>query len=86
MDNKKYRILYNEQRVVNVFEDYGTTFIGNGSSCKIVVDTIENAKTMLESIGVDTRRLFNGSVFPETGIDYLDSIDRIIDPINFLEE
>ena len=86
MDNKKYRILYNEQRVINVLENYGTTFIGNNSSCKIMVDTIKNAKIMLESIGVDTCKLFNDSVFPKIGIDLLDSIDRIIDPVNFLEE
>lgn len=56
MDDKKYRILYNEQSVVDVQEDNGT---GNTDNS---IDSIE-------------------IVAPEIGIDYLDSLERRIDPI-----
>lgn len=87
--DKKYRILYNEKMVIDVLEDYGTTFIGNESGLMVLVDTKENAKTMLEAIEVDTGRLFDSSyrVLPETptGIDYLDSLNSSIDPNNLIE-
>ena len=85
MDNQKYRILYNEQRVVDVLEDYGTTFLGAGAGLMVLVDTKENAKVMLETIGINTDRLFHewSNVAPEPiGIDYLDSINNRIDPEN----
>jgi hypothetical protein len=85
MDNQKYRILYNEQRVVQVLEDFGTTFIGAGTGYMVMVDTKENAKVMLESIGINTDGLFQewSGIAPEpTGIDYLDSINNNIDPEN----
>ena len=56
MDDKKYRILYNEQSVVDVQEDNGTGNTDNNT------DSIE-------------------IVAPEIGIDYLDSLERRIDPI-----
>jgi len=84
MDDQKYRILYNEQKVVDVLEDYGTTFLGTGAGLMVLVDTKENAKVMLESIGVNTDRLFNEYAGPvdATGIDYLDQINQSIDPEN----
>ena len=59
MEDKKYRILYNEKEVVDVLEDYGTTFIGHGTDLMVMVDTKENAKLMLESVNIGTERLFN---------------------------
>ena len=56
MDDKKYRILYNEQSVVDVQEDNGTG----------------NTDNNMDSIEI---------VAPEIGIDYLDSLERRIDPI-----
>jgi hypothetical protein len=87
MDDKKYRILYNEEQVVDVLEDYGTTYIGAGTNYMVMVDTKENAKVMLESVGINTDRLFNEFISdPEmsepTGIDYLDSINDSFDPQN----
>ena len=58
MDDKKYRILYNEQRIVDVQEDNGTGNTDNN------IDSIE-------------------IVAPEIGIDYLDSLERKIDPIDY---
>lgn len=88
MDNK-FRILYNEEMVIDVLEDYGTTFIGNESGIMVLVDTKENAKTMLEAIGVDTGRLFDPGYRtlpePPTGIDYLDSLNNSVDPNNLIE-
>jgi hypothetical protein len=84
-NNKKYRILYNEKEVVSVLEDYGTTYIGAGTNLMVMVDTKENAKTMLEAIGVNIYKLFNEDVpnSPELiGIDYLDSINKSFDPYN----
>ena len=78
MDDKKYRILYNKQRVIDVQEDNGTTILGTDIDCMVIIDTKERAKALLESIGVDTYRLFN-----EIGIDYLDSLERRIDPIDY---
>lgn len=59
MEDKKYRILYNEKEVVDVLEDYGTTFIGHGTGLMVIVDTKENAKLMLESVNIGTDRLFD---------------------------
>lgn len=81
MSNKKYRVLYDEDKVIGVFEDSGTMFAAQGTDIMVIVDTIQNAKIMLDSINVDTENLYNGNI----GIDYLDSIDQIIDPVNFLE-
>jgi hypothetical protein len=83
MDNKKYRILYNKQRVIDVQEDNGTTILDIDIGCMVIVDTKESAKTLLESIGVDTYRLFNEIASSEIGIDYLDSLERRIDPIGY---
>jgi hypothetical protein len=58
MDDKKYKILYNEQRVVDVQEDNGTG----------------NTDNNMDSIEI---------VAPEIGIDYLDSLERRIDPIDY---
>jgi hypothetical protein len=58
MDDKKYKILYNEQRVVDVQEDNGTG----------------NTDNNMDSIEI---------VAPEIGIDYLDSLERKIDPIGY---
>lgn len=85
MSNKKYRVVYDEHQVIDVFEDYGTMFAGKNTGYLVMVDTIENAKIMLDSIDVDTKNLFNSFSTPDIGIDYLDSIDQRIDPINFLE-
>lgn len=86
MSNKKYRIIYNENKVIDVFEDHGTMFAGKNTGHMVIVDTIENAKIMLESIDIDTQNLHNKSFSPDIGIDYLDSIDQRIDPVNFLEQ
>jgi hypothetical protein len=80
MENKKYRILYNEEKVIHVVEDYGTTLLGHGADLMVMVDTKENAKVMLESIGINTDRLYSSST--ETGIDYLDKINNFYDPEN----
>ena len=90
MSNKKYRVVYDERRVIDVFEDYGTMFAGKNTGHLVIVDTIENAKIMLDSIGIDTQNLFNRYISPDDvsqdiGIDYLDSIEQIIDPINYTE-
>lgn len=89
MENKKYRILYNEEKVVQVVEDYGTTFLGRGANLMVMVDTKENAKIMLESIGINTDGLYEDSYkdelvssSTETGIDYLDKINNFYDPEN----
>lgn len=89
MENKKYRILYNEEKVVQVVEDYETTFLGHGANLMVVVDTKENAKIMLESIGINTDRLHSDaykdelvSSSTETGIDYLDKINNFYNPEN----
>jgi len=58
-DNKKYRILYNDNKVVDVLEDSGTTYIGAETEYMVMVDTKENAKIMLEAVNIDTFRLFN---------------------------
>jgi hypothetical protein len=89
MDNQKYRILYNNEMVISVLEDQGTTFLGDDTGLKILVDTLENAKTTLEAIGVNTRRLFDNGNMSEpvespTGIDYLDEINRSVDPTGVL--
>ena len=55
----KYRIIYNNETVLVATEDIGTTFIGTDSGHMIMVDTIENANTMLRAIGVDTTELYN---------------------------
>jgi hypothetical protein len=83
MDDKKYRILYNKQRVIDVQEDNGTTILGTDIGCMVIIDTKESAKTLLESIGVDTYRLFKEIASSEIGIDYLDSLERRIDPIDY---
>lgn len=87
--NQKYRILYNEKTVIDVLEDYGTTFIGAGSGLMAMVDTKENAKVMLDAIGVNTGRLFNEGYMmdPEdlSGIDYLDSINNSVDPNELID-
>jgi hypothetical protein len=83
MDDKKYRILYNEQRVIDVQEDNGTRILGSDIDCMVIVDTKEGAKILLESIGVDTYRIFNEIESSEIGIDYLDSLERRIDPIDY---
>lgn len=58
MDDKKYRVLYNEQSTVDVHEDNRTGNTDNN------IDGIE-------------------IVAPEIGIDYLDSIERKINPISY---
>jgi len=91
MENKKYRILYNEQAVVDVLEDIGTTYLGANTGYMVMVDTKENAKVMLEAIGVNTSRLFSEGYYdlpiPEDliGTDYLDSINNQIDPMGVIE-
>ena len=89
MENKKYRILYNEEKVIEVVEDCGTTLLGHGVDLMVMVDTKENAKIMLESIGINTDRLYRDSYkdglvssSTETGIDYLDKINNFYDPEN----
>ncbi len=80
MSNKKYRVVYDENKVIGVFENTGTMFAGEGTGYMALVDTLENAKNMLNSIGIDTQ-----SLSPVIGIDYLDSIDQVIDPVSTLE-
>jgi len=87
MEDTKYRILYTNERVVNVLEDIGTTFIGDGTGIMCMVDTKENAKLMLEAIGINTTRLFNESASPITesplvGLDYINHLESIIDPLS----
>jgi hypothetical protein len=88
MDNK-YRILYNDSAVVDVLEDYGTTFIGAGTNLMVLVDTKENAKIMLEAIGINTARLFGEGLVDVhqdlTGIDYLNNINDAIDPHGLID-
>lgn len=91
MENKKYRILYNEEKVIQVVEDCGTTLLGHGADLMVMVDTKENAKVMLESIGINTDRLYSDSYkdelvssSTETGIDYLDKINDFYDPENVI--
>ena len=89
--DKKYRILYNDKMVVDVLEDSGTTFIGNGSNLMVLVDTKENAKTMLGTIGINTDGIDGKNpVMPitleqtPTGLDYLDQINKLADPTGVL--
>lgn len=89
--DKKYRILYNDKMVVDVLEDSGTTFIGNDSNLMVIVDTKENAKTMLETIGINTGTIDGkNSVMPivleqlPTGLDYLDQLNKLADPTGVL--
>lgn len=87
----KYRILYDDQKVVNVTEDQGTVYLGDGSGLMVLVDTKENAKTMLSTIGINTSVIDGGSYMPAvglvpsvTGLDYLDQINRLTDPTGVL--
>jgi hypothetical protein len=86
--DKKYRILYNEKAVVDVLEDSGTTFIGKDSNLMVLVDTKENAKTMLGTIGINTD-VIDGYTFIEPepvsiGLDYLDQLNKLVDPTGML--
>ena len=87
MNDTKYRILYTDERVVDVLEDLGTTYIGDGTGFMCMVDTKENAKLMLEAIGINTDRLFREytdviAETPLTGLDYINHLETIIDPLS----
>jgi hypothetical protein len=85
----KYRILYNDQKIVSVTEDQGTVYLGDGAGLMVLVDTKDNAKAMLEAIGINTAKIDNPfandisveTTAPLVGLDLLDHMDQLTDPL-----
>ena len=57
MNDKKYRVLYNNEQVLVVTEDIGMTGIPENSGMFLLVDTLSNVKNMLNSINVNTQEI-----------------------------
>ena len=57
--DKKYRIIYTNEKVILVIEDEGVTYLGKNNGHMMMVDTLTNAKTVLGSIGVNTEEIDN---------------------------
>ena len=50
----KYRIVYNDSTILEILAN--TNSVTYTSDC-VIVDTLENAKTALEAIGIDTTKI-----------------------------